>query len=138
MFFSEVAVMVCYFLCERVLGANRFVQPSVISSVATSWCQLLGTLHLRVIIIMFPPTFVLKRKECQTMSALFITRIRTFPWVFSFFLHRSLLLFQGTSQVSSPLPQLLVMCSSNYQIYDDVKKKGHTDHLNQMKGTKAL
>lgn len=55
-----------------------------------------------------------------------------------FFGHRSLLLFQDVSQVLSPLPQLLVMCSSNYQIYDDVKYKGHVDHLNQIKGTKAL
>lgn len=54
------------------------------------------------------------------------------------FCHRSLLLFQDVSQVLSPLPQLLAVSSSNYQIYDDVKYKGHIDHLNQIKGTNAL
>lgn len=52
--------------------------------------------------------------------------------------HWSRLLFQDVSQVLSPLPQFSVMCSYNYQIYDDVKYKGHTDHLNQIKGTTAL
>lgn len=45
------------FLWGRVLGANRSVLPSAVSLVATSWWQLLGTLHLCV--IFFVPPFIL-------------------------------------------------------------------------------
>lgn len=54
------------------------------------------------------------------------------------FSHNATSVIQDVAEVLNPLPQLLAMRFSDYQIYDDVNYEGHIDHLNQIKGTKAL
>lgn len=73
---------------------------------------------------------LLKEDECSTMSHcctflfyFFLIFLHALGLSLGVFCHQSLLLFQDVSQVLSPLPQLLAVSSSNYQIYDDVKYK---------------